>query len=522
MGNNGVRQCMRDTTPYLAFLMCAISLGPLLFGFHLGELNAPQDVITCKKDAVGPATAYYTPVTATASVSSLIPACIPMDEAQFAVISSMFTLGGLIGALSAGPLSTSRGRTLVMRLSAMLYLVGAIIETLAPSVFVFSTGRFISGLGAGASVVVVPIYISEIAPPAQRGLFGFLTQITTNLGILTTQILGYFLSAASLWRFILMVGAILAFILLMALVLVPESPAWTAQNQNPHRAIKVLQRIRGPGTDISEEIASWDVIIPSRATTPHLTEVTQGLLEQPASLSRRSSTSKSSSSSGSRASSQHIGFFEVVTDPLYRRAIIAVVGIMIVQQLSGINSVMMYSVSILSELFPSTATLLTILISVVNLLMTIAASPLPEVLGRKNSLILSASGLGVCSALLGVSILNHIPLLSAISIILFVAFFAVGLGPIPFLIASELVGTEAKGATQSWALSTNWIATFLVAQFFPILNGWVNEKLGGRGYMYFFFAAVAGLGVIFFGRFVPETKGKRDADEVWGRTRRVD
>lgn len=444
-----------------------------------------------------------------------------MDEAHFAVVSSIFTLGGLLGALSAGPLSTHRGRTLAMRLSAMFYLVGAIVETLAPSVFVFSAGRLLSGIGAGASVVVVPIYISEIAPPAQRGLFGFLTQITTNLGLLLTQTLGYFLSASSLWRFILLAGAILAFALLLALVLVPESPVWTAQNQNPHRAMKVLQRIRGSGVDISEEIASWDVVIPSRATTPHLMEATQGLLEQ-RTLSRRSSMSKSSSSTSSKASSHHIGFFEVVSDPLYSRAIIAVVGIMIVQQLSGINSVMMYSVSILSELFPSTATLLTILISVVNLLVTIAASPLPELLGRKNSLVLSATGLGISSAILGFSILNQIPLLSAISITLFVAFFAVGMGPIPFLIASELVGTEAKGATQSWALGTNWIATFVVAQFFPILNTWVNERLGGQGYMYFFFAIVAGLGVVFFGKFVPETKGKKDADEVWGRTRRVD
>ncbi|ELR04525.1 hypothetical protein GMDG_06820 [Pseudogymnoascus destructans 20631-21] len=90
------------------------------------------------------------------------------------------------------------------------------------------------------------------------------------------------------------------------------------------------------------------------------------------------------------------------------------------------------------------------------------------------------------------------------------------------MMASELVSTEAKGAAQSWALATNWIGTYLVAQFFPILNDGVNEALGGAGWLYFGFAAVAAVGVLFVSRFVPETKGKRDADEVWGRVRRVD
>ncbi|KFZ03108.1 hypothetical protein V502_11226 [Pseudogymnoascus sp. VKM F-4520 (FW-2644)] len=505
MASSGIRQCVRNLTPYLVFLMLIITLGPLLFGFHLAELNAPEDYITCKKVRTG------TPKGAT-----LVP-CIPMDKAQFAFVSSIFTIGGLIGALLAGPVSTSFGRLPAMRISAVFYVIGSLVTTWSATISAFATGRLLLGIGAGASVVVVPIYISEVAPPTDRGIFGFLTQIATNMGILITQILGYFLSYPAIWRLILAAGGIIGFVLLFGLCLVPESPAWTAANRSPGRALATLKRLRGPHADISEEIQTWDCTFPPSSTDPQLSESTTGLLE-PESQSRRSSMS-SSSKSPPRA---HVGIVAVALSPIYRPAIIAVVGIMCVQQFTGINSVMMYSVSILTDLFPTSATLLTILISIVNLIATTASAPLPDILGRKSSLLISITGLGFSSAALGASILFSLPTLSAASIIMFVAFFATGLGPIPFMMASELVSTEAKGATQSWALATNWIGTYLVAQFFPILNDSVNEALGGAGWLYFAFAAVAAVGVLFVGRFVPETKGKRDADEVWGRVRRVD
>ena len=101
--------------------------------------------------------------------------------------------------------------------------------------------------------------------------------------------------------------------------------------------------------------------------------------------------------------------------------------------------------------------------------------------------------------------------MSAVCVLTFVASFAFGLGPVPFMLASELVDTKGLSATQSWALAGNWIATFLIAQLFPILN----EKFG-KGIMYFIFA---GLGLIFFvsvGWYVPETRGKKGMADVWG------
>ena len=186
---------------------------------------------------------------------------------------------------------------------------------------------------------------------------------------------------------------------------------------------------------------------------------------------------------------------------------------MIAQKVTGINSIIMYSVSLLQSILPTTAALLTVLISAINLVMTLACSPLPDRIGRKTCLLLSITGMGSSSILLALGIYFNQQIASAIAALLFVACFAVGLGPVPFILASELVGPEAVGAAQSWALAANWTATFIVAQFFPVLN----DALGGRGKVYWVFAAMAGLLGAFIYRWVPETKGKANADEVWGR-----
>jgi len=178
--------------------------------------------------------------------------------------------------------------------------------------------------------------------------------------------------------------------------------------------------------------------------------------------------------------------------------------------------VVMYSVSVLGSVLPTAAGLITVLVGLLNLLVTILCAPLSDRWGRKRCLLISIATMGVCSLLLACGIIFHIKALSAVATLAFVASFGIGLGPVPFILASELAQPEAVGPTQSWGLVASWLSTFVVAQFFPILNA----KLGGH--VYFIFAAVAALSVVFVGWWVPETKGKRDADEVWGRVRRED
>ncbi|KAK1067655.1 Bifunctional purine biosynthesis protein PurH [Friedmanniomyces endolithicus] len=516
------RETFRDWTPYLLFLLSSATIGPLLFGYHLAELNEPQEVITCAPQKANPSTI----------TSPNFPQCIPMDPLQFGLVTSFFTLGGLVGALCGGPITTNYGRLKAMLVAAVFAAIGPLFEALATNIALFTTGRFIAGLGAGASTVIVPIYISEMAPPGQKGFFGSFTQVSINVGILITQFLGLFLSHGQLWRIILAVGGAIAVAQFVALMLAgQESPKWLADNGQAARAKRVLRRMRGHEADIDEEVAGWGL-----GSEQDLDDEEETLLSGEDHMAHHSSSSSNGApqdgqpdvgsrdqqSAGALTHSKTaakteqavktLGFLAVLQNPDMRRAVLAVVMIMVAQQLCGINSIVMYGVSLLSGLLEANAALLNVLVAVLNVVVTVSAAPLVDRLGRKPCLLMSIAGMGVNSLLLALGIMHSIPVLSAIAVLLFVASFGLGLGPVPFLLSSELVAAEAVGATQSWALAANWIATFVVAQFFPL----VNERLG-KGQVYFVFAGFAAVAGGLTVWLIPETRGKRDADEVWGR-----
>jgi MFS family permease len=523
---------LRDLTPYFVLLLFTATLGPLLFGYHLAELNAPQEVITCAKKSISGLSTINRLATSlkekagystSADASGPFPQCIPMNTTQFGLVSSFFTLGGLIGALSGGPITTQYGRLKTMILSAAFAAVGPVFEALATNIGLFTVGRFIAGLGAGAATVIVPIYISEVAPPGQKGFFGSFTQVMINVGIFTTQLLGLFLSRGQLWRIILGAGGAIALAQALLLTFVgQESPKWMADNGHPSLAKKILRKIRGHKADIDAEVKGWGVehdrdiadeeqTLLSNSDRMHEQQAEGGAqYEGQPDVGHEQATTKT----GKKAedATKTLGFLAVLRSPDARPAVIAVVMIMVAQQLCGINSIVMYGVGLLSELMGANSAVLNLAVSALNAIVTLSSAPLVDKLGRKACLLLSISGMGTSSVLLAIGIMKGISILSAIAVLLFVAFFGLGLGPVPFILSSELVGAEAVGATQSWALAANWIATFVVAQFFPL----VNEKLG-KGQVYFIFAGFAAFFGAFTAWWVPETKGKVDADEVWGR-----
>lgn len=213
-----------------------------------------------------------------------------------------------------------------------------------------------------------------------------------------------------------------------------------------------------------------------------------------------------------------VGMLGAINHPDYRKAVFAVIMVMIAQQLTGkfvsvlfapplltifkgINSIIMYGVGLLADLLKSNSALLNLAVSGLNIAVTAGCAPLVDKLGRKTCLMFSICGMGVSSILLAVGIRNSFSLLSAIAVVSFVASFGVGLGPIPFILSSELVGQEAVNATQAWALGANWISTFIVAQFFPVVNAFL-----GKGIIYFVFAGIAAFFAVFVSVFVPETK----------------
>ena len=180
-----------------------------------------------------------------------------MDSFAFGLVSSIFTLGGLVGALTSGSIAAKYGRLFAMRLATAFFTFGPVAEALAPGVPVMALGRCISGLGAGAAVVVIPIYISEIAPPKHKGFFGSFTQVMVNLGILIAQLLGLFLSYGQYWRAILGIGGVIGAVQAAALLFSVESPKWDAEHGGPSRARRHLHKLRGSACDLQEEVDSW-------------------------------------------------------------------------------------------------------------------------------------------------------------------------------------------------------------------------------------------------------------------------
>ncbi|KAL5119917.1 Bifunctional purine biosynthesis protein PurH [Pleosporales sp. CAS-2024a] len=484
---------LHGLTGYFVYTLFVATLGPLLFGFHLGELNAPEDVIRCKQKKKAMASAAAGPS---------LPQCIEMTPTQWGVVGSMFTLGGLLGALVAGPVARRHGRLRTMQLTTAFFSLGPVLEALSPNMAVLALGRLLSGVGAGAAVVIVPLYISEIAPPAQKGFFGAFTQIMCNVGILVAQLLGYFLSHDSYWRIILAAGGMIGIGQALGLLLSVESPKYIAEQGNPTLAKKTLRRLRGDGADLDSEMSDWGA-----AGYENVHEEEQTLLnneDRPQHRSRQS------------GNEEKLSIMQVLRHAEYQSAAVAVIMVMLAQQFSGINSIVMYGVSLLASLLESNSALLNLAVSAVNIVVTAGGAPLVDKLGRKTCLLLSLAGMGISSLLLGVGIIRAMPVLSAVAVLLFVASFGLGLGPVPFLLASELVGSEAADATQSIALAANWIATWMVAQFFPLASAVLHGKV------YFIFAALSAFFLAFISCYVPETKGKKNADEVWGRERRVD
>ncbi|EXJ96266.1 hypothetical protein A1O1_01392 [Capronia coronata CBS 617.96] len=467
----------RGITPFLIYLVFIVTLGPFQFGYHLGELNAPQKVITCRIDELP----QY-------SILRL-PQCISMDAGEWGMVQSLFTIGGLFGALFSGSVATRFGRLFALRWLTFFLAAGPVAEALAGRMWILGLGRAISGMGAGAATVVAPIYISEISPPENRGLFGAFTQVQINSGIFIAQLLGYFLSSEDKWRWILATAGFVAGIAFFGLSLAPETPKWLAANNRPRMARGVLQRIRGREADIGEEMEDWEISGEAEEET---------LLGPPR---------------GPRPQRQPVrSFLDVVRKPRYRRAVIAVSGVMMAQQLSGINSVVMYSVSILGNIMPDQAALITVMVSAANVVAVLATAPLADRLGRKPCLLLSLAGMGTASMMLAIGLSGDTRGLTVFGLLLFVCSFGLGLGPVPFILTSELVGPEAVGATSSWALAINWLSTFLVAQFFPMINAALP-----RGRVFWIFAALSAAFSAFVGLFVPESKGSANAEEVWGR-----
>ncbi|EGW34359.1 uncharacterized protein SPAPADRAFT_59778 [Spathaspora passalidarum NRRL Y-27907] len=456
----------------------------------MAELNSPELVLSCRRSVPGDI-----PFADSWFGTHGFVQCIPMSPSQIGLATSIFTIGGLFGSFYVGHLADKFGRKNTSLLHCFIYFIGSFINGMSNSFAWLLIGRFIVGLAAGSALVITSLYINEVAPVNAKGLLGSMNQVSINCGILFTQLLSLKWANDNQWRYLLFMASALGFVNLVLLYVYGlESPVWLANNGRSTEAFTVLHRIRGGSYSVAtDEVNSW-----KNNHRGNITETDSGLENGPGNMAIDDSTKRI------------VTVKEYVTSPEFKNSRTVATGILVLQQFDGINSIIFYGVSVLVSIFPNHAIVINCLISLVNVVITFASATVVDRLGRKPLLLTSVSFLFISTILMGIGIMSTNSVLSIVGTFTYITFFAIGLGPIPFLLVGEVTQPIAKASAQSWGTSMNWVATFIVGYSFPVLI----HKFGGS--IYFLFSFMCLVSFWFIKQYIPETKGKDSYEQVWG------
>ena len=397
-----------------------------------------------------------------------------LSSTQEGLAGASAILGCIPGAMGAGFLSDRFGRRQVLFLCAVLYAVSGLLSALPRTCGEFLAARFLSGLGIGASSMICPIYVAELAPAARRGRLGTVFQLGIVVGIFLTLFVNAWIqglgdaawNTARGWRWMLGAEVAPAVGLLGLLFLAPESPRWLLQAGREAEARRIWEGVAGPARAAAEMAAV------------------------PAMLGREE------------------GRLRELFEARFRRPLILAVGLMAFSQFCGINAIMYYSTKIFlsAGVGVRNAFMASVVIGLVNVLFTLLALALVDRAGRRPLLLI---GLAVQTlALAAVGLLfragaGGVPLL--VAVLAFIGAFAMSVGPIGWIVCSEIFPTRVRGRAMSLATFTIWTSCYLVAQTFPMLND--HPAIGPTktfgGYALFSLA-----GFLFMLALLPETKGR--------------
>src|SRR5215210_4319463 len=410
-------------------------------------------------------------------------ALTPMQEGlsltpfRTGVVAAILLLGAAVGAAIGGRLSDAQGRRRNILMLAGIFFVGTMGCVLAPSYGVLVVFRFVLGLAVGGASVTVPVYLAEIAPLERRG--GLVTR--NELMIVSGQFSAFVINAIifnvwgeqpSVWRYMLLVAALPAIALFVGMLRMPESPRWLVLKGRDQEALDVLRQVRS-----------------SERAEAELAEVHELAEEE---------------------KEAHMGGWKDLAVPWIRWLIIIGIGLAVVQQLTGINSVIYYGTQILEEagFSNNTAVILNILNGVFSLSGLAVGISLMNRVNRRTMLLFGLTGTTTAHLLIGLSSLLLAPgLFRAYMILLFVITFVFimqgTLGPLAWLMLSEIFPLEIRGFAIGLSVFLLWITNFFVGLFFPSM-----VAAFGITTTFFLFAAVGLLSILFVKTFVPETRGR--------------
>ncbi|CAG8498229.1 10442_t:CDS:2, partial [Dentiscutata heterogama] len=427
---------------YCLFVAFVAVIASLENGWNLGVTNIPEQTIrNCTSEHP--------------RVKSNLPNCLPMNNFLWGFATGSYALGGLIGGLLAGHFQTLYGRRNTLVFNTITWIFGGLLLGTALHPLMFVAGRILTGIGSGIGSVAAPTYIGEIATIKSRGAIGTIYQLFIVIGILISQLLGLVLS------------------------FVPE-------------AKDALQKLRN-GYNVENEFRE---IVGGQTTQSNGKHVESDMNEN-------SNIGMSSAAEGveivATPKIQNArGFIQILRDTRCRRMLLICVGLNMMQQLCGINGIILYSTAIFLQIFGRGAKYATLGVGIVNLLMTLISAYLVDKKGRKPLLFTSFIGMCVSSIFVVIGSLYHDNVLVIVAVLLFISSFAIGIGPIAFLITPEVLPTHCVSSGGSICLGINWLCNFLIILIFPVLQ----QSLGG--YTFIVFAIISGISAIATLMFFPE------------------
>ncbi|KAJ0054774.1 hypothetical protein NL108_001988, partial [Boleophthalmus pectinirostris] len=355
---------------------------------------------------------------------------------------AIFSVGGMVGSFSVGVMANRFGRRRSMFLVNVLAVIGGLLmgfSTICSSYEMVIAGRLVIGLFCGLFTGLTPMYVGEVSPTPLRGAFGTLHQLGVVVGILIAQIFGLesLLGSDKLWPLLLALTVVPAVLQCILLPFCPESPRFLLINlKQEEQARKALVRLRGT-EDVSKDL--------------------QEMKEESAKM----------------ALEKKVTIPELFRSASYRQPLLIAVMLQLSQQLSGINAVFYYSTGIFDSAGVKQPIYATIGAGIVNVIFTIVSLFLVEKAGRRTLHLLGLGGMAVSALLMTISLLlKSVPVMSYIAILavmLFVAMFEMGPGPIPWFIVAELFSQGPRPAAMAVAGCCNWTANFLVGMSFPKL-----------------------------------------------------
>ncbi len=388
-------------------------------------------------------------------------------------------IGCMLGAMVAGRVADVFGRKRTLLSIALVFAFTSVLTAVAPQFSFFVAARIVGGLAVGAASMVSPLYIAEVSPYAMRGRMVSLNQLAITTGILISYFINYVLRGAGTdnWRWMFVSGVLPSVLFFGLLFLVPESPRWLFHAGRQAEAYGVLVQVGGVANAEKE-----------------LGVMRQLLLEEAASL-------------------------RDLLQPQNRRVLLVGIVLAILVQVSGINTIIDYAPIILRS-FGNTidvALFQTFIIGLINFALTFVAIFAVDRVGRRSLYFAGGSGMMISLTLLSVGLFlgkaHGLP--GLILILLFIASFAGCIGPVFWVLMSEIFPSRVRGLAMSVAVFTNWFANFVVVLFFP----WMLKNAGGS-FTFGFLALMSLAMILFTSKMVPETSGRtlEEIERNWGTT----